>query len=76
LQRQLHRKPSSYEKTALDRAALLMLRAEIAARDPQSNSDDVVRLDNCARRARQDFESIAKISRDPELPASLAEFGL
>ena len=37
--------------TALDRAALMSVRAEIAAYDPRSTSDDVVRLDNAARRA-------------------------
>ena len=63
-QRQLRRKPTAYEKAALDRAALLTLRAEIAARDIGSNSDDVVRLDNAARRARNDFERIA-IPRKP-----------
>jgi hypothetical protein len=59
LQRQLRRKPNVYEKAALDRAALLALRAEIAARDPTSSSNDIVRLFNCSRRAIADFERIA-----------------
>jgi hypothetical protein len=39
-----------------------MLRAEIAARDPSSTSEDVVRLDNACRRARLDFEKLAGIT--------------
>lgn len=62
LQRQLKRKPKVYEKAALDRAALMTLRAETAALDPKATSEDVVRLDNAARRARQDFERIACIA--------------
>jgi hypothetical protein len=50
------------EKAALHRAALMSVRAEIAAYDPKATSEDVVRLDNAARRARQDFERIARIT--------------
>jgi len=63
LQRQLRRRPTDYEKCVLDRAALLTLRAEIAAHDPRTSSNDLVRLDNVARRARRDFERIAQSSR-------------
>jgi hypothetical protein len=61
LQRTLKRKPTEIERTALQRAALLSLRAEIAAFDPHADSNDVVRLDNAARRARGDFERLAGI---------------
>jgi hypothetical protein len=60
---------------ALERCALLMLRAEIAARDPECDSNDVVRLDNCARRARADFERVTGIdtARKPKPPLSMAD---
>jgi hypothetical protein len=45
-------------------------------RDPKSDSNTIVRLSNAARRARLDFENIAKINHDPALPASLEAFGL
>src|SRR5215472_13290899 len=52
LQRLLRRKPTRFERTLLDRAALLTLRAEAAVRDPKADSNSVVRLDNVARRVR------------------------
>src|SRR5437016_3922535 len=61
LQRQLKRKPSMIERALMDRAALCWMRAEMAAFDPNAKSDDVVRLDNIARRARADFERVAGI---------------
>ena len=60
LQRQLKRKPTVFEKAALDRAALMLLRAEQAARDPTATSNDVVRLANASRRALRDFERMAR----------------
>jgi hypothetical protein len=60
-QRQLRRKPTEFERTLLDRAALMSVRAEYAASDPRATSEDVVRLDNAARRARADFERICAI---------------
>jgi len=63
MQRQLRRRPTTVERCAMDRAALMTLRAEIAARDPKSDSLAVVRLDNAARRSRADFERIAGIDQ-------------
>jgi hypothetical protein len=60
-QRQLNRKGTAIELAALDRAALMTLRAEIAAFDGKATSNDIVRLDNAARRARRVFETIARI---------------
>lgn len=62
LQSMLRRRPTRYEAAARDRAALMLLRAEIAARDPKATSEDVVRLDNASRRARLDFERICKVN--------------
>jgi hypothetical protein len=77
LQRLLRRKPSLIEKALMDRCALLMMRAEHAAGDPKCDSNDVVRLDNAARRARADFESYAGInSAHKPAPTTLAELGL
>lgn len=59
----MRRRGTMIELAALDRAALMTLRAEIAARDPNATSCDVVRLDNAARRARQDFERLANPQR-------------
>jgi hypothetical protein len=61
LQKRLNRKPTTFEKAALDNAALLALRSEIASRDPASDSSAVVRLANCARRALRDFEAAAAL---------------
>jgi hypothetical protein len=63
LQRQLNRRPTTVERCAMDRAALMTLRAEIAARDSKASSADVVRLDNAARRARKDFEALARLDQ-------------
>jgi hypothetical protein len=40
-------------RLAIQRAALLTAKAEAAALDPNASSNDVVRLDNAAARARQ-----------------------
>ena len=64
-QRQLKRKPNSAEKAALDRLCLMQLRWEVAIHDPKCTSNDIVRLDNCARRARLDFERICGIVVGP-----------
>lgn len=62
LQRLLRRKPTTFEKAALDRCALLALRAEMAMLDPNADSNSIVRLSNVARRAQADFERIANIT--------------
>jgi hypothetical protein len=62
-QRQLRRKPTEFERTLLDRAALMTTRAEIAAYDPNTSSEDLVRLDNVARRARADFERVCAVPK-------------
>jgi hypothetical protein len=63
----------------LDNAALLAVRAETAAGDPHANSDTIVRLNNCARRALRDFEAaitdLDASKRKPQRP-TLAELGL
>jgi hypothetical protein len=73
LQRQLNRRPTTFERAAMDRAALMTLRAEIAARDPDATSADVVRLDNAARRARNDFCALARIGERKPKRRSMAE---
>jgi hypothetical protein len=74
LQRQVRRKLNAYELAALDRAALMTLRAEIAAWDVKATSNDLVRLDNAARRARADFERICRIA--PPAPPEQAPLTL
>ena len=46
-QRQLGRKPTVHEKSLLDRAAVLTARAEVAALDPATTTNDIVPLDGC-----------------------------
>jgi hypothetical protein len=58
LQRQLRRKPNVLEKTVLEHAAVMALRAEMAAFDPKSDANTIVRLSNAARRAMADFERL------------------
>ena len=62
LQRLLRRMATGFEQQALDHCALLMVRAEMALRDPKSDSNDLVRLSNAARRAQADFERVCGIS--------------
>jgi hypothetical protein len=52
LQRRLNRKPTAFEKAALDNAALLALRSEIASRDPASDSNTIVRLTTTSLKKR------------------------
>jgi hypothetical protein len=69
----LRRKPTAFEKTALEHTALLALRSEIAARDGKSTSEDIVRLANCARRALQDFEKLARVDERKPKQRSMAD---
>src|SRR5262249_31025446 len=71
LQRFAHRKLKGHEQPALARCHLLALRSKIGALDITSKSDDVVRLENSARRARNDFERIVRMG-DPNKPKQLA----
>jgi hypothetical protein len=74
LQRQARRKLKGHEQAALERAAYMMTLAEVAAYNPKSTSEDVVRLDNAARRARLDFERIVGITeRKPKPQRSMAD---
>jgi len=67
-QRQLKRRPTTVERVAMQRAALLTVRAEAANYDAKATSNDIVRLDNAARRARADFERlIAKPVQRPSM---------
>jgi hypothetical protein len=78
LQKRLKRKPTTYERTLLDNAALLALRAETAVSDPHVHGDTIVRLNNAARRARNDFENICGLDapkRKQQRP-TLRELGL
>jgi hypothetical protein len=63
LQRQLRRKPNLIEKALLDRCALVMQRAEMAAYDPKATSNDVVRLRADMRPCHR-AEAHADVGRD------------
>jgi hypothetical protein len=59
-QRTLGHKPTTLQRTLMDRAAIMTARAEIAAADPATSANDCVRLDGAAARARAAmFEAIA-----------------
>jgi hypothetical protein len=72
-QRLIKRRPNVYEKQLLDRAALMTLRAESAVCDGKSSSNDIVRLDNAARRARADFERVCGLATKKTSTATLAQ---
>src|SRR5262245_22464001 len=76
-QRQLKRRPTMIERTAMERAARLTSRAEAAAVDPNVPADLVVRLDNAAARARSKLGDLIghpsrrePVARRPSVPAS------
>jgi hypothetical protein len=70
LQRQARRKLNVVEQAALDNAALLQLRSEMALRDPAADSNSIVRLSNAARRAMTDFQAlVAPRKREPSYEA-------
>jgi hypothetical protein len=73
----LRRKPTMIERTAVERAARLTARAEMAALDPSATLDDVVRLDNCAERARSKLSDLigAPLGKRRQSPNSLALLG-
>jgi hypothetical protein len=75
-QRALGRHPTTVQRTAIQRAALLTVRAEASAFDPTASSNDIVRLDNAARRARNDmlrtFEKPTKRPSMRDIEAEIA----
>jgi hypothetical protein len=64
-QRALKRRPTEIERTAMERAARLTVRAEAAALDPNATLDDVVRVDNAAARARAKLSDLIGLRRKP-----------
>jgi hypothetical protein len=72
-QRELRHRPTTLQRTLIDRAAIMTARAEIAASDPNTSPNDVVRLDGAASRARAAmFGAIAKREPARSLDAYLA----
>ena len=68
LQKQLGRRPTTIEKAALIRAAVLSATAEAAMTDPTVSHEDRVRLDNTAARARRDFLDLCDRRHKAETP--------
>ena len=68
LQKQLRRKGTGVELTALDHAALMLLRYEMTVLNPASKSDDIVRLHNASRRAVANYERICGIDSTKPKP--------
>src|SRR5438105_743254 len=65
-QRELRHRPTTLQKTLIDRAATLTALAERTALDPAVTLDDLVRVDNKAAQARAEmFESFGKRERVP-----------
>jgi len=76
LQSLAKRKLRAFEQDALETAARLAFRAEVASLDIRSDSNDVVRLSNAARRARADYLRIAGIvehTAKPKRKPSMAD---
>jgi hypothetical protein len=69
-QRELGRKPTCLQRTAMDRAATMTAKAEAAALDPATTANDVVRLDNAAARARAEMFAMFPAKREPDDGAS------
>jgi hypothetical protein len=69
-QRELGRKPTCLQRTAIDRAATLTAKAEAAALDPLTTANDVVRLDRAAARARAEMFAMFAAKREPDDGAS------
>ena len=59
-QRQLGHQPSTIVKMLRDHAAVTMARAEAAANDFNVTPNDFRALDSAARRARNEFEAVAR----------------
>jgi hypothetical protein len=69
-QRELGRKPTCLQRTAIDRAATLTAKAEAAALDPVTTANDVVRLDHAAARARAEMFAMFAAKRESDDGAS------
>jgi hypothetical protein len=63
-QRELGRKPTCLQRTAMDRAATMTAKAEAAAQDPETTVNDVVRLDHAAARARAEMFAMFAAKRE------------
>jgi hypothetical protein len=64
----LGHKPRTLESAAILRAATLSAKAELAAADPTTSANDLVRLDNAAARARADMRAALAPKRDQSAP--------
>ena len=74
-QKQLGRKGTVVELSAIDRAVALTVRAEQAAADPTVSANDLVRLDNAAARARASMFDLIAAKPAPTLgPNSLRDY--
>jgi hypothetical protein len=73
LQSRVRRKLKGYQLTALRDAARMALRAEITQLDPKADSMALVRVQNAARRARIDFETLCGIETRKPKQRSMAD---
>jgi hypothetical protein len=67
----LGHKPSTLESAAILRAATLTAKAELAAADPTTSANDLVRLDNAAARARSDMWAALRAPKTEATPSIL-----
>jgi hypothetical protein len=77
-QRELGRMPTTLQKTLIDAAAVLQARAEACAIDTTTTINQVVRIQNLARRARLDMLASFTLDdseRDPTYDELIAEHG-
>jgi hypothetical protein len=68
-QKRIGRKPTSFERAALESAALMSLRYEMAARDPKASSSDVVKLHNARLRALAFLDRVVREGEDDTVPS-------
>jgi hypothetical protein len=64
----LGHKPSTLQSAAILRAATLTAKAELAAADPGTTLNDLVRVDAAAARARRDMEQATRASKERPEP--------
>jgi hypothetical protein len=68
-QRELGAKPTTLQATLMDRAAILTAKAEMAAFDSETSVNDIVRLDNRAKQAREEMFAAIKRKRHAAGPS-------
>jgi hypothetical protein len=68
------RNTNGMERLAIDRAARLTAIAELAAENPATSANDLVRLDGAAHRARRDMARVLQAKPEPSRGDALERY--